>query len=507
MDHAFTNSKVGSDGAPQAPLRARSALQSWSLRALAAAPLLALVAQSCIGPAESRARQRSSANGAGLNQPALPQWSLEKGVSDGTATVAFDELVALGTVSLDQILTYALQENAGIEVARERALAKGQAALAAGAMPEPRVSWAEFMDKVETKVGPQERRFELSQTLPWFGSLEADIEGAEARARAASSNIQIVERDLLGRIESLLWRRQKGARAAELELHRVSLFRSISAAIEARYRTGNSEYADLLRSRSEIERALELRDRALDNVERSNVFLRRELGLGLGAKLPTVLLVEAPPGGLNYTSAGIDAGLLDNPKLMRIGHLADAATKGLERVDFERKPDFTVGAFLIQTGQADNPATPGSGRDATGLKLSLTLPIRQGRYDAMELGARHEIRALRMEREDAMLALEGQVAIALEDLRAAERRRDLIAESLLPRAKQVLDTTRAGYSSGRATYLDLVNAGNSLIGLELELLEANVERELARIVIEVQLGSRSTPISTPTATASAGPSS
>ncbi|MFT6040785.1 MAG: outer membrane protein TolC, partial [Gammaproteobacteria bacterium] len=46
----------------------------------------------------------------------------------------------------------------------------------------------------------------------------------------------------------------------------------------------------------------------------------------------------------------------------------------------------------------------------------------------------------------------------------------------------------AGYASDRSTYLDLVSAGNSLVGLEIELLRAKVDRELARIAIELHLG-------------------
>lgn len=398
------------------------------------------------------------------------------------------ELTAQGPINKEQLFALALRQSTGLDAIEERALASQEAALASGAMPEPKVSWTEFFDEVETRVGPQDRRFEVSQALPWFGALESDIRSAEASARAASTSVHMGERALLARIDTLLWRGALYRQTAQLEESRIALFESISSTIDGRYRTGNAEYADLLRSRSEIERAIERKDAALDQVNKTEVQLRRELGLVRGAPLPEVTLHASPEGALAFDTKRINGDLGNSPTLIRLGHLAEAAKERQERVAFDRKPELTVGAFLVDTGLADNPATSGSGQNASGIKISFTLPIRTDKYDAQERSARHQVRALRKERLDQLLALEGQVSLALEDLAAANRRRTLITSSLLPRAQEILDTTRAGYSSGRATYQDLVSAGNSQIGLEIELVRAEVEREFARITIETHLG-------------------
>jgi outer membrane protein TolC len=436
----------------------------------------------CRGPAEGRFDR----------EPILPAehaQGLALGASsDPSFEAAATDFSSAGTVSLEQVLDFARTRNPGLEAQRQGALSLQQSARASGAMPEPTVSWTEFFSEVETRVGPQERRFDVSQKLPWFGALEAKIDAADATARAATASTETKQRELFSRIESLLWKRRLFRESAELELEHIALFESISASIDGRYRTGKAEYADLLRSRSEIERARELRDSALDGVERADALLRRELALTPGAQVPRVRLIGTLPDHFGDTQARTNAAIASNPNLLRLGHLEEAAKQKLNQVDYERKPDLTLGAFLIDTGLSDNPLTPGSGNDATGIKLSLTLPIRQGTYDAMERSARHQVRALRNQREDMLLAIQGEVASSLEDFQAAQRRLDLIARSLLPRAQEVLDTTRAGYASDRSTYLDLVSAGNSLVGLEIELLRAKVDRELARIAIELHLG-------------------
>ncbi len=436
-----------------------------------------LNSQGCRGPAERRTQPG----------PVLRE-SSPAPEPIGAVEQRFAQMQANGPITKEQLFAIAIGRNAGLEAAEERALASNEAALASGAMPEPHVSWTEFLGEVETKVGPQERRFEVSQALPWYGALEAATRAAESNARAALSSISIAERLLIGRVETHLWRAELGERVGRLEQSRIALLESISATIDGRYRTGNAEYADLLRSRSEIERAIERREVALDQVERAHVLLRRELGLPRGAKLPVVALVETSSEAYQLTTLQIANALEQNPSLVKLEHQTEAAKERLEQAEFDRKPKFTLGAFLIDTGLADNPATPGSGSDASGIKLSLTLPIRKQKYDAQERGARHEIRALRKERTDMQLALEGDVSLALEDMQSAERRAKLIAASLLPRAQEVLDTTRAGYSSGRANYLDLIQAANSQIELKIELLRADVDREFARIQIETNLG-------------------
>ena len=451
-----------------------------SLRLGAAWILLGFCA--CRGPAEERFER----------DPILPAPQAQAPSLRGSSAPRLDadaiDFLAAETVSLDQLLDFARTRNPGLEAQRQSALRLEQSARATGAMPEPTVSWTEFFSEVETRVGPQERRFDVSQRLPWLGALEAEIDAADASAKAAAASTLTKQRELFSRIETLLWKRRLYRDSAELELQRITLFESIAASIDGRYRTGKAEYADLLRSRSEIERARELRDSALDGVKRADVLLRRELALPAGAQVPRVQLSSSPDNSLEDAQAQTTASMASNPSLLRLGHLEEAAKQELNKVDYERKPDLTLGAFLIDTGLSADPLMPGSGNDATGIKISLTLPIRQGSYDAMERSARHQVRSLRSQREDMLLAIEGEVSSALEDLQAAQRRRDLIARSLLPRAQEVLDTTRAGYASDRATYLDLVSAGNSLVGLEIELLRAEVDRELARIAIELHLG-------------------
>jgi outer membrane protein TolC len=64
----------------------------------------------------------------------------------------------------------------------------------------------------------------------------------------------------------------------------------------------------------------------------------------------------------------------------------------------------------------------------------------------------------------------------------------LLGEQLIPRARQSLGIARAGYSSGRTDFFDLVDAERTLLDLELSEIEERARREilLAEISLLIQ---------------------
>ncbi len=60
-----------------------------------------------------------------------------------------------------------------------------------GSLPDPRFTFAWFVRSVETRVGPQKRRYALHQTFPWFGTLSLREDVASLNARAARHPVSL----------------------------------------------------------------------------------------------------------------------------------------------------------------------------------------------------------------------------------------------------------------------------------------------------------------------------
>ncbi|MDY0040341.1 MAG: TolC family protein, partial [Desulforhabdus sp.] len=73
---------------------------------------------------------------------------------------------------LNDYLAYAALNNAGLKAAFLRWQAALEKIPQVTALPDPRFSYGYYIQSVETRVGPQNNRFGLLQTFPWFGKLE-----------------------------------------------------------------------------------------------------------------------------------------------------------------------------------------------------------------------------------------------------------------------------------------------------------------------------------------------
>ena len=86
--------------------------------------------------------------------------------------------------ALDELRLYAAAHNPGLRALYAQWRAQAERAPQVRALPEPRFTYTEYLRSVETRTGPQERSFALSQSFPWFGklSLRGSIEEKKAAA-------------------------------------------------------------------------------------------------------------------------------------------------------------------------------------------------------------------------------------------------------------------------------------------------------------------------------------
>ena len=80
-------------------------------------------------------------------------------------------------ISLEKLLTYAAYHNPELEAAFDRWKAALEKIPQVRALPDPRLTYAYYIENVETRVGPQRHRLDLSQTFPWFGKLDTPTPG------------------------------------------------------------------------------------------------------------------------------------------------------------------------------------------------------------------------------------------------------------------------------------------------------------------------------------------
>ena len=398
------------------------------------------------------------------------------------------ELPDLGEeATLSDYLAYAALNNPGLEAAFNRWQAAREGANQARFLPDPRFSYSYFIKEVETRVGPQRQRFELAQKFPWFGVLRLQGEAASEAASAAEAQYQSEKLNLFERVTHAYYEYYYLMRATATVRQHRDLMKSFVDIARARYRTDIARSAEVIRAQVELgkldDRLRSLQDLRGPAVARLNAALNRPQE----ADLPDPN--RPPQEPLAITEQEILAGLaVTNPELGALDH---EATKEEHRIDLARKqgfPDFTLGLTYIDTDEAVMPGASDSGKDPIAAMLSINLPIWREKYRAAEREAAARHLAVAAKKEERQNALEADIAMTMYKLRDAERKVDLYRDTLLPKARQSMNTTEAAFRAGSATLLDLLDAERILLEFELSGERAFADRGQSMAKLEALSG-------------------
>jgi outer membrane protein TolC len=116
--------------------------------------------------------------------------------------------------------------------------------------------------------------------------------------------------------------------------------------------------------------------------------------------------------------------------------------------------------------------------------LPTTIPEIRGRIDESRAMLRSSQAMLRQARSDRA----GSFVASLYALRNAERQVTVFRETILPRARQALASSRQAYSTGTGSFIDLIDAQRTLLDVRLMIADAWVERERRLAELEALAG-------------------
>jgi outer membrane protein TolC len=377
---------------------------------------------------------------------------------------------------LEDYLAAAERANPGVRAAYHRWQAALARAPQARGLPDPQLNYAYFPREVETRVGPQEHRLGLSQTIPWPGKLVLGGQAAEAAARAERHRYRKARLALAREVKHAYYEYWYLARAVEVSEENLGLARRLEGVARARYRAAAAGHPDVIRAQVEVGR---LEDRLT-----SLRALRGPVAAGLNALLDRE--VDAP---LAWPERGPEVASLaesddeierklreSSPDLAALAAEVQRADKAVRRARQSWVPDVKLGVDWMVTGEPDGPMpTEDRGRDAVAVGVGISLPLWFGKHRAAAREARSSLAAARLARRDRENLLLARLRRTAYEVRDAERKVALYGETLIPKAEQALGAAETAFRAGKAGFGDLVDAQRVL--LEFRLTR---ERELAR---------------------------
>lgn len=368
-------------------------------------------------------------------------------------------------VDLQSYLEYAQQHNPDIQAFESRYQAAMQRIPQVKSLPDPKLQVTHFVESVQTRTGPQEQVIGLSQTFPWFGKLGTQKQAASAEAEALWFAYQNKELILAKEVALAFYEYGYLNRALFFTEENLQLLRKLEPIVTEKVKSGG-ELNTLLRLQVEIGKV----EDHFRSLEKTRINQSAKLKAYLNAPNHKVFPwpVWDPPAPVILDQGFLISALERNhPELKMLDRQIESREAHSELAKLQNYPDFTFGMNYLVTGDAANPATPGSGEDPWSVTFAVNLPIWLEKYEGARKEALYSKEAIQKMRDERENTLKAELTIALADLDDANRRLQLYGKDLLAKAKQAVEVSETSYQSGKTGILEVIDSQRSLLSLQV----------------------------------------
>ncbi len=397
------------------------------------------------------------------------------------------QTVSSETEDLTKYLIQAARNNDDLYAAFYSWKASLQRETSVSSLPDPRFSFAWFIQPVETRTGPQEFKYGLSQTFPWFGKLGLKGEQALRDADIKKARFDNLKLTIFTEVKKTYYDYAYLAQAIRITSENIELMKYLESVARARYSTGAGAYDGVIKTQVELGK-LEERLRSLE--ERKGPTVAKLLAAMNKADTKTLPFPKTIPlMEIGMSVDDLKSEFKDgNPRLKELSHAVEREKISVELAHKDYYPDFSFGVEYIQTGDARSPNVTNADKDPIITAMSVNLPIWLDKQDAQLNEAENKVKSASRKKAGLERNLSADLELEFYKYQDAIRKVSLYRDSLTPKAEQSLGVSIEAFQSGTATSGDLIDAERTLIEFQLAYYQALAEQAKQVAAIEYLIG-------------------
>jgi outer membrane protein TolC len=388
-------------------------------------------------------------------------------------SVNFPSVYAQETESLNQYLPIAAENNPRLKSLFNQYLAALEEVPQVGSLPDPQLSFAVFIQPIETRVGAQRASFSVSQMFPWFGTLTAQERVAAERAKARLQQFEDAKLELFKQVKVTyndLYYLQKATQITQENLKLLASFKELA---RVNFEGGRAGFADVLRVEVE-EEALQNKLQYLEEGHLPLITQFEQLlnqTLAEPAALPDSLWQEELALAKDSIFRTI---LANNPRLEELRYEAQAYESQATVAQKMGLPSFTLGGSYTSIAERTDMEMPNNGQDAILFpQVGVRLPLYRKKFRAMEKQALLQQEAAALSQESTQDQLRTELEQLYRNYLDAQRRVAL-NRRLADLAERTLGLLQTEFTTGEADFEEIIR-------LQQQLLEYQLQEEKARI--------------------------
>lgn len=401
---------------------------------------------------------------------------------------ATSALAATEEIYLDSLIAEALKNNPEIHAAEARIDAADFRVRQTRALPDPMVTVGyqnEGTSRYTYGDSPDAQWiFSASQTFPFFGKRGLKGEMAAADAEAMRAAIEGVRLKTVARVKELYFDLFLFYRNIDLINEKTILYSRLEEAALALYTSGIGGQQDVLMAQTEKYMLREKREMLLQKIKSLEAMLNFTLGRENYAPLGRPAAVADPIYDAR-TEELVAAAYENSPDIQVKKKSVAAAEARIKMAKREYYPDFTVAAQTNQRG--GNMSSSSMYMLTTSINIPLYFKWKQ------EPAVREATAML----QEAKYDLEGTKLMTAAGIRdnasmvvAADRLISLYRTALIPKASQDLESSLAGYATGKNDALTAITRLRTFLDVEILYWTQVVEKRKAIARIDAAVGKK-----------------
>ena len=386
---------------------------------------------------------------------------------------------SMGEVRLNPVLFVqsVLAQNPNIKIQEAGHDAAVARITSAGALDDPMMSYSSAPQTIGTKMGYRQN-VQISQTIPWPGTLDLRSHAASAEAKSAEYQFVDMRLRLAARARATYADWYYVYQALAINSKSIKLVTQMKTVAEAAYASGSSPQQDVLQAEIELTR---LKNQTLE-LERRRADVRAAINALLNDDQASAV---NPPGGLPAPATRHSLPDLNEAALLQYPALRGADSEmaaSRDRVELAEKAYYPN--FQITVGQ-NTLMEPWQKQLTVG--ISINIPIgdkHDGDFDEAQAKLRQSQFKLISTRSALLSDLEKTHA-AIQQIRSTI---DLYDKRLVPLARLNLNAARADYSTGTGSFLNVITAEQPQLMAELERERARADYYTQFAILDYQTG-------------------
>lgn len=371
--------------------------------------------------------------------------------------------------SLESLIAEALKNNPQIKSAERHWQAAINKAPQVSALPDPVLGYTRFGENVETRVGPQENVFSISQKIPFPGKLGLKSEAAKQDAFVSQQNYLAVRRDVVFKVENVYYDLYWIDNSTRILDDYLVLLKNFTKVAEQKYATGQGIQTNVLKSQVEMSTTLN-RKFGFDKLRQSAVSkLNALLSRSQSQPLGLVSEIDLVTNSLDE-DALLQRALNQKQELAAIKAKVGKSETMRKLVKKDYLPDFNFKLNYIHVSRGESNA-PEAGKNAWSVMVGLNLPLWLGKRKAAVQAANSTLAANRFAFENQENMVKSEIHDLFYQIDIAKKSLALYEQGLLTQAESSLQSAISSYKTGNLDFVSLLDSERMLLTLNLNYVK------------------------------------